>query len=110
MLHPRLRTGPGKSGLSRGVLALKNILDKFQVANRENMFVYRDVNASVFYLRLYENLQGGCGSKLSLAKSNEFEHSVVSRSPSITSLPLGHQRSESLAHSQHSITSSTSVS
>lgn len=51
ILHPRLRSGPGKSGLSRGVLALKTILDKFQVSNRENMFVYRDVYSNVFYLR-----------------------------------------------------------
>lgn len=50
-LNPRLRTGPGKSGISRGILALKNILDKFSVSNRNNMFVYRDKNLNVFYLR-----------------------------------------------------------
>lgn len=51
VLHPRLKTGPGKSGISRGILALKNILDKFSVANRDNMFVYQDKNSNVFYLR-----------------------------------------------------------
>lgn len=51
VLHPRLKTGPGKSGISRGILALKNILDKFSVSNRNNMFVYRDIKCNVFYLR-----------------------------------------------------------
>lgn len=51
VLHPRLKTGPGKSGLSRGILALKNILEKFSVSNRTNMFVYRDNRSNVFYLR-----------------------------------------------------------
>uniref|UniRef100_A0A6P7GZB5 KICSTOR complex protein SZT2-like n=1 Tax=Diabrotica virgifera virgifera TaxID=50390 RepID=A0A6P7GZB5_DIAVI len=50
ILHPRLKTGPGKAGLSRGILALKNILDKFSVSNRNNMFVYRDNQKNVFYL------------------------------------------------------------
>lgn len=51
VLHPRLKVGPGKPGISRGILALKNILDKFSVSNRDNMFVYRDNNSNVFYLR-----------------------------------------------------------
>ncbi|CAH1982611.1 unnamed protein product [Acanthoscelides obtectus] len=51
ILHPRLKTGPGKSGISRGILALKTILDKFSVLNRNNMFVYKDNQNNVFYLR-----------------------------------------------------------
>lgn len=51
VLHPRLKIGPGKSGISRGIQALKNILDKFSVSNRNNMFVYRDNQNNVFYLR-----------------------------------------------------------
>lgn len=51
VLHPRLKIGPGKSGISRGILALKSILDKFSVSNRDNMFVYSDNNSNVFYLR-----------------------------------------------------------
>lgn len=50
-LHPRLKTGPGKSGLSIGILALQKVLDKFSVSNRNNMFVYQDSNLNVFYLR-----------------------------------------------------------
>lgn len=53
VLHSRLKTGPGKSGISRGILALKNILDKFSVSNRNNMFVYRDNQKNVFYLRCH---------------------------------------------------------
>lgn len=55
ILHPRLKTGSGKFSLSRGVLALKNVLDKFSVTNRSNMFVYQDVNSNVFYLRYIKN-------------------------------------------------------
>ena len=51
ILHPRLKTGSTKSGLSMGILALKTILDKFSVTNRNNMFVYQDKNMNVFYLR-----------------------------------------------------------
>lgn len=51
ILHPRLKTGSGKSIISRGILALKNILDKFSVSNRNNMFVYKDQMKNVFYLR-----------------------------------------------------------
>ncbi|KAL3289662.1 hypothetical protein HHI36_023070, partial [Cryptolaemus montrouzieri] len=54
ILHPRLKTGPGKSIISRGILALKNILDKFSVSNRNNMFVYKDQMNNVFYLRYAE--------------------------------------------------------
>lgn len=46
-LHPRLKTGPGKSG----IFALKSVLDKFSVSNRNNMFVYQDRDSNVFYLR-----------------------------------------------------------
>lgn len=51
LLHPRLKTGPGKSGLSRGIQALRTVLNKFSVSNRSNMFVYQDVLSNVFYLR-----------------------------------------------------------
>ncbi|KAF5294731.1 hypothetical protein FQA39_LY00215 [Lamprigera yunnana] len=104
-LHPRLKTGFGKSGYSKGVLALKTVLDKFSVSNRNNMFVYQDVNSNVFYLRLHENVQSYCGK--SAIRSNEFESTMVTRSPSIASLPLGPQKN-SLTQSQHSIVSSNS--
>ncbi|KAJ3640250.1 hypothetical protein Zmor_003559 [Zophobas morio] len=92
ILHPRLKTGPGKSGLSRGILALKNILEKFSVSNRNNMFVYRDNRSNVFYLRLHENVQSSCNKGAAL-RPLEYESAIVSRSPSIASLPLGQTKS-----------------
>ncbi|GJQ67112.1 hypothetical protein Trydic_g21981 [Trypoxylus dichotomus] len=89
VLHPRLKTGPGKSGLSIGILALQKVLDKFSVSNRNNMFVYQDSNLNVFYLRLHENLN--YYHRNSQLKANGFEN--VSRSPSVASLPLGHPHS-----------------
>ncbi|KAJ8945629.1 hypothetical protein NQ314_009160 [Rhamnusium bicolor] len=103
VLHSRLKTGPGKSGISRGILALKNILDNFSVSNRNNMFVYRDNQKNVFYLRLHENVH--CpNTKGALLRPSEYEHATVSRSPSIASLPLGQNKSN-LAQSEQSITS-----
>ncbi|KAK5639276.1 hypothetical protein RI129_011768 [Pyrocoelia pectoralis] len=105
VLHPRLKAGYGKSGSSRGVPALKTVLDKLSVVNRTNMFVYQDVKSNVFYLRLHENVQSFCNK--SVTRSNEFENAIVSRSPSIASLPLGPQKNN-LTQSQHSIASSNS--
>ncbi|XP_008200755.1 KICSTOR complex protein SZT2 isoform X3 [Tribolium castaneum] len=93
VLHPRLKTGPGKSGLSRGILALKNILEKFSVSNRTNMFVYRDDRNNVFYLRLHENVQNSSAKNAPL-RPLEYENAIVSRSPSIASLPLGQTKSQ----------------
>ncbi|KRT81662.1 hypothetical protein AMK59_5321, partial [Oryctes borbonicus] len=95
ILHPRLKTGPGKSGLSIGILALQKVLDKFSVSNRSNMFVYQDSNLNVFYLRLHENLN--YYHKNSQLKTNGFEN--VSRSPSVASLPLGHPNTIQLTDS-----------
>lgn len=53
-LHPRLNTGTGRSGISRGLQALLAVLTGFSVNNRKNMFVYRENSGSVFYLRLHE--------------------------------------------------------
>lgn len=50
-LHPRLKTGPGKPGFSRGIQALRAVLTRFSVNNRKNMFVYQDNAGNVFYLR-----------------------------------------------------------
>ncbi|KAL3210250.1 hypothetical protein MRX96_037296 [Rhipicephalus microplus] len=55
-LHPRLNTGTGtgRSGISRGLQALRAVLTGFSVNNRKNMFVYQENSGSVFYLRLHE--------------------------------------------------------
>ncbi|CAH1153732.1 unnamed protein product [Phaedon cochleariae] len=107
VLHPRLKTGPGKSGISRGILALKNILDKFSVSNRNNMFVYRDNQLNVFYLRLHENIHYSVNNKSTLVRAAEFEGTTVSRSPSVASLPFCQNKS-ALTQSEQSITSVTS--
>ena len=54
-LHPRLKTGPGKLGTSKGVQQLRFNLNAFSVNNRHNMFVYQEASGNVFYLRLYES-------------------------------------------------------
>lgn len=54
-LHPRLKTGPGKLGTSKGVQQLRFVLNAFSVNNRSNMFVYQEDSGNVFYLRLHES-------------------------------------------------------
>lgn len=97
-LHPRLKIGPGKPGLSRGIQALRTVLNKFSVSNRSNMFVYQDNNSNVFYLRLHENCNSGLlhqDPMRSMASFNNMDESsqIVFRSPSIVSLPLNQQKS-----------------
>ncbi|CAH0562057.1 unnamed protein product [Brassicogethes aeneus] len=105
VLHPRLKTGPGKSGISRGILALRHILEKFSVSNRNNMFVYRDNKNNVFYLRLHENVQY---PNKNTSRSNEYDNGPVSRSPSMASLPLAQNKSN-LTQSEQSINSIISM-
>ncbi|KAH0546460.1 KICSTOR complex protein SZT2-like isoform X1 [Cotesia glomerata] len=85
-LHPRLKTGPGRSGLSRGIKALQVVLNRFSVNNRINMFVYRENNSqkNVFYLRLHEQTSDGKSLQNKLSESDE--RLMVSRSNSIASL------------------------
>ncbi|XP_048511777.1 KICSTOR complex protein SZT2-like isoform X2 [Athalia rosae] len=83
-LHPRLKTGPGRPGLSRGIKALQAVLNRFSVNNRTNMFVYQDNNDNVFYLRLHEQINEAKPLQSKLSESHE--RLGVSRSSSITSL------------------------
>ncbi|CAL7950911.1 unnamed protein product [Xylocopa violacea] len=83
-LHPRLKTGPGRSGLSRGIKALHGVLTRFAVSNRSNMFVYQENNKNVFYLRLHEQISDGKSLQNKLSESDE--QLVVSRSNSVVSL------------------------
>lgn len=83
-LHPRLKTGPGRSGLSRGIKALHAVLNRLSVNNRSNMFVYREKTDNVFYLRLHEQTSDGKSLQNKLSESDE--RLVVSRSSSIASL------------------------
>ncbi|XP_047479590.1 KICSTOR complex protein SZT2-like isoform X5 [Penaeus chinensis] len=55
-LHPKVKLGAGKV-CSKGIQALRTILNPFSVNNRKNMFVYEDSSgngSNVFYLRLNE--------------------------------------------------------
>lgn len=83
-LHPRLKTGPGRSGLSRGIKALHGVLNRLSVNNRNNMFVYQENNENVFYLRLHEQTNDGKSLQNKLSESDE--KLVVSRSNSVASL------------------------
>ncbi|XP_043599602.1 KICSTOR complex protein SZT2-like isoform X2 [Bombus pyrosoma] len=83
-LHPRLKTGPGRSGLSRGIKALHGVLNRLAVSNRSNMFVYQENNKNVFYLRLHEQISDGKTLQNKLSESDE--QLVVSRSNSVVSL------------------------
>ncbi|XP_066906429.1 KICSTOR complex protein SZT2 isoform X3 [Halyomorpha halys] len=84
LLHPRLKTGPGKPGLSRAIQALRTVLNRFSVNNRTNMFVYQDNHQNnVFYLRLHENTK--YNAKVSGLEEDSSPGSV-SRSSSINSL------------------------
>ncbi|EFN84896.1 KICSTOR complex protein SZT2 isoform X2 [Harpegnathos saltator] len=83
-LHPRLKTGPGRSGLSRGITALHGVLNRLSVNNRNNMFVYQENNENVFYLRLHEQTNDGKSLQNKLSESDE--KLVVSRSNSVASL------------------------
>ena len=83
-LHPRLKTGPGRSGLSRGIKALHGVLNRLSVNNRNNMFVYQENNENVFYLRLHEQMNDVKPLQNKLSESDE--KLVVSRSNSVASL------------------------
>ncbi|XP_031787876.1 KICSTOR complex protein SZT2 isoform X2 [Nasonia vitripennis] len=84
-LHHRLKTGPGKTGLSRGIKALQAVLNRFSVNNRSNMFVYQESNGNVFYLRLHERTSDD--RPLQSSKLSESDEKlIVSRSSSIASL------------------------
>ncbi|XP_043487708.1 KICSTOR complex protein SZT2-like isoform X1 [Polistes fuscatus] len=83
-LHPRLKTGPGRSGLSRGIKAFHGVLNWLSVYNRDNMFVYQENNKNVFYLRLHEQTNDGKPLQNKLSESDE--KLTVSRSNSAASL------------------------
>ncbi|RWS24733.1 protein SZT2-like protein, partial [Leptotrombidium deliense] len=58
-LHPRLYSSNPRP--SRGIQAVRSVLNSFSVNNRQNMFVYQDNSGNVFYLRLSEISCAGHG-------------------------------------------------
>jgi len=73
-LHPRLKQGQGHNSQSRGLQALKNILSVYLVTNRTNMFVYKDDNKNIFYLKMSETIQSGYCSTVVSRQSSIVPH------------------------------------
>uniref|UniRef100_A0A5S6Q9B0 Protein SZT2 n=1 Tax=Trichuris muris TaxID=70415 RepID=A0A5S6Q9B0_TRIMR len=55
-IHPRLKQGAERMGTSLVLGAVRTILNKFAVFNHESVFVYKDSNDCIFYMRLYEQI------------------------------------------------------
>ena len=85
-LHPRLKQGQGHNSYSRGLQAMKNILNYYMVTNRSNMFVYKDDKKNIYYLKMAECIQNSYTvvSRQSSLMPPETDH-VWSRSSSISS-------------------------
>ncbi|XP_074640655.1 KICSTOR complex protein SZT2-like [Tubulanus polymorphus] len=89
VLHPRLKTGPGRTGMSRGFQALRSVLNPFSVANRKNMFVIKETTENVFYIRLNESMcevKPLAGMNLEPSDQPETGYLIGSRSSSMLSL------------------------
>ena len=85
-LHPSLKQGQGHNSYSRGLQAMKNILNYYMVTNRSNMFVYKDDKKNIYYLKMAECIQNSYTvvSRQSSLMPPETDH-VWSRSSSISS-------------------------
>ena len=85
-LHPRLKQGQGHNSYSRGLQAMKNILNYYMVTNRSNMFVYKDDKKNIYYLKMAECIQNSYTvvSRQSSLMPPEADH-AWSRSSSISS-------------------------
>ena len=58
-----------------GTSSMKNVLQKFSVSNRNNMYVYKESHTShVFYLRLVEgaSARGAGAEEINLSKCRVF--------------------------------------
>ncbi|XP_069157334.1 KICSTOR complex protein SZT2 isoform X2 [Procambarus clarkii] len=83
-LHPKVKLCAGKVG-SKGIQALRTILNPFSVNNRKNMFVYEDSSgngSNVFYLRLKEHQS----TTISPQVEGRRDETGLSRSSSAVSL------------------------
>lgn len=95
-LNPRLKQGQGHNVQSRGLQALKNVLLPYQVLNRTNMFVYKDDNKNVFYMKMTESATSG----FLLSRQNS-EVETPSRTSSIgSSRQLSRKESDDGVHSR----------
>ncbi|KFD73358.1 hypothetical protein M514_04639 [Trichuris suis] len=55
-IHPRLKQGAERTGTSLVLGAVRTILNKFAVFNHQSVFVYKDSNDCIFYMRLHEEI------------------------------------------------------
>ncbi|CDW56448.1 hypothetical protein TTRE_0000472801 [Trichuris trichiura] len=55
-IHPRLKQGAERTGTSLVLGAVRTILNKFAVFNHQSVFVYKDSNECIFYMRLHEEI------------------------------------------------------
>ncbi|KAL8610620.1 hypothetical protein ACOMHN_006339 [Nucella lapillus] len=79
-LHPRLKTGSQRPGISRGLLSLRTVLNKFSVGNRKNMFVIKETKLSlnVFYIKLKELTSSSLNDPLDINTDLETSMSEIS--------------------------------
>ena len=54
LIHNRLRTSNRAGECSKALLAVRNVLSKFRVSNRQNLFVLKESmdDGNIFYFRL----------------------------------------------------------
>ena len=71
-LHPRLKQGQGHNSYSRGLQAMKNILNYYLVTNRSNMFVYRDDKKNIYYLKMAECIQNSFSLLTSVSRQSSL--------------------------------------
>jgi hypothetical protein len=58
-LHPRLKMSQGPAGQSQGLQALKSALSHNIILNRSDMFVYKDDQKNIFYIKIHEQVVSG---------------------------------------------------
>ncbi|CAL4114579.1 unnamed protein product, partial [Meganyctiphanes norvegica] len=80
-LHPKVKLSCGKLG-SKGMQALRTVLTPFSVSNRKNMFVFKDLNGNVFYIKLAEHQITSASPQV----DSRRDDTGLSRSSSVVSL------------------------
>jgi hypothetical protein len=83
-LHPRLKEPVGHNQSSRGLQAIRMVLNASSVSNRSNMFAYRDDCKNTFYFKVFEILGSG-----NSGLPSDGDNYVGSRSSSLSSSALG---------------------
>ena len=106
-LHPRLKQGQGHNPHSRGLNAMKSILNCYIITNRSNMFVFKDDTKNIYYMKIAESIQSGYSRQSTLVQPTEEQ--IWSRSNSVSSSKTLRKESSEEA-TQNSFSRSNSVS